>query len=224
MAKIDEILDKLNDNASTIVDLPSSRGEDLRCNALLIKRESPLLELLFPPNSWTEPDLKIGSYCNLVVEHRGQSVNLIARLDSIVNNRRLHFIAREPVAPEALRDFFRVAVNTQIEASYIAGPQEVRVQTWKMVGTTIDLSGSGVLALFAEKPPSSNRIQLIISMPDDEVPIVCLANVVRCYRLRKSRYQVAFHFENVTAKTRDQLISFCLQEERRQLRENVRTA
>lgn len=223
MAKIDEILDKLNDNAPTMVDLPSDRGEALRCNALLIKRESPLLELLFPPNSWTESDLKIGSYCNLVVDHKGLTVNLIARLDSVVGNRRLHFTAREPVSPEALRDFFRVSVNTQIEASYIAGPQEVKTQTWKMVGTTIDLSGSGVLALFPEKPPSTSRIQLIISMPDEEPPIVCLANVVRSYRLRKSRYQVAFHFENVTAKTRDQLICFCLQEERRQLRENVRT-
>lgn len=223
MAKIDEILEKLNDNAPTTVDIPSSRGEDLRCNALLIKRESPLLELLFPPNSWAEDELKIGSYCNLVVEHKGLPVNLIARLDRIVNNRRLHFIAREPVSPAALRDYFRVSVNTEIEASYIAGPQEVKNQTWKMVGTTIDLSGSGVLALFAEKPASNHRIQLIISMPADEAPIVCLANVVRSYRLRKNRYQVAFHFENVTARTRDQLISFCLQEERRQLRENVRT-
>lgn len=223
VAKIDEILDKLNDNAPTVVDIPSDQGDALRCKALLIKKEPPLLELLFPPNSWTEADLKMGAYCNLAVEHKGLAVNLIARLDNIVGNRRLHFTAREPVSPEALRDFFRVSINTQIEASYFAGPQEVKTQTWKMVGTTIDLSGSGVLALFAEKPPSSNRIQLVISMPGDEASIVCLANVVRCYRLRKNRYQVAFHFENITAKTRDQLVSICLQEERRQLRENVRT-
>jgi len=224
VAKIEEILDKLNDNAPVVVDIPSTTEEALRCKALLIKKTPPLLELLFPPDSWTETDLKIGANCNLAVEHKGLTVNLIAKLDRVVGDRRLQFTAREPVSPEALRDFFRVAINATIEASYIAGPQEVKIQTWKMVGTTIDMSGSGVLALFAEKPPSTNRIQLIISMPSNETPLVCLANVVRSYRLRKNRYQVAFHFDNVTAKTRDQLISFCLQEERRQLRENVRTA
>lgn len=222
MAKIDEILHKLSDNAPTIVDIPSNKEEALRCRALLVKKESPLLELLFPPHSWVADDLKIGSHCNLVVEHKGLSVNLIARLDSIVGDRRLHFTAREPVAPEAMRDFFRVSINIPIEASYIAGPKEVKLETWKMIGTTIDMSGSGVLALFAIKPPSNNRIQLIMTQPDEEMPIVCLANVVRSYRVRKNHYQVAFHFENLSGKTRDQMISFCLQEERRQLRENVR--
>lgn len=222
MARIDDILNKLSDNAPTVVDIPSNREETLRCNALLIKRESPLLELLFPPHSWMPEDLKIGSHCNLVVEHKGISVNLIARLDSIVGDRRLHLTAREPVSPAALRDYFRISINIPIEASYIAGPKELKVQTWRMIGTTIDLSGSGVLALFAIKPPSNNRIQLVMTLPDEETPIVCLANVVRSYRVRKNHFQVAFHFENISGKTRDQVVSLCLQEERRQLRENVR--
>lgn len=223
MARINELLDKLNDNAPTVVDIPGKTEDVLRCNALLIKKEPPLLELLFPPESWIADDLKIGANCHLTVEHKGLTVNLIARLDSVAGNRRLHFIAREPVSPEELRDYFRVSINTPIEASYIAGPKEVNVHTWKMIGSTIDLSGSGVLAMFAEKPPSNNRIQLIITVPKEESPpIICLANVVRSYRIRKNRYQVAFHFENISKKTRDQIVSCCLQEERRQLRENVR--
>ena len=225
MAKIDDILNRLNDNANVIVDIPSIRdGESVRCKALLIKKESPLLELLFLPNSWEASDLKIGAHCHLVVEHKGDTVSLIARLDSIAGNRRLHFTAREPIAPESLRDFFRVSTKLPIEASYIAGPKEVNAQTWRMVGTTIDLSGSGVLAMFSGKPTSNNRIQLVITAPDEEEPIVCLANVTKTYRLRQNRYQVAFHFENIPVKTRDRVVSYCLQEERRQLRENVRTA
>jgi c-di-GMP-binding flagellar brake protein YcgR len=223
VARIEDILNKLNDNAHVVVDIPSYKEEAIRCKALLIKKAPPLLELLFLPNSWEGGDLKIGANCNIVVEHKGISLNLIARLDSIVGDRRLHFTAREPIAPEDLRDYFRVSTNLPIEASYVAGLKEVNTQTWKMMGTTIDLSGSGVLALFAGKPPSNNRIQLVIAVPNEEPPIVCLANVVRSYRLRQNRYQVAFHFENISGKTRDQIISFCLQEERRQLRENVRT-
>lgn len=221
MARVNEILEKLNDSAPTVVDLPGVHEENIRCKALFIKRESPLLELIFPPRSWEADDLKIGADCNLAIEHNGVTINLIARLDGVVQERRLRFTAREPVSPESLRDYFRVSINTPIEASYIAGTKEIKNRTWKMVGTTLDLSGSGVLALFAEKPPSNHRIQLVITIPDEETPIVCLANVVRSYRIRKNRFQVAFHFENVTTKTRDLLIACCMQEQRRQLRENV---
>ncbi len=223
MARINEILEKLNDNAPTVVDIPGKREENFRCKALFIKKESPALELVFPPHSWEADNLEIGSDCNLAVEHNGLTVNLIARLDAVVRERRLSFTAREPVSPEALRDYFRVSINTAIEASYIAGPKETKTRTWKMIGTTLDLSGSGVLAIFAEKPPSNHRIQLVITISGEENPIVCLANVIRSYRIRKNRFQVAFHFENISTKTRDVIISCCLQEQRRQLRENVQT-
>jgi len=218
---IHDILAKLNDKAPTIVDLPGIREETIRCKALFVKKELPCLELVFPPRSWEATDLKIGADCNLAVEHNGLTINLIARLDGVVRDRRLRFTAREPVAPESLRDYFRVSINTPIEASYIAGPKEIKNTTWKLTGTTLDLSGSGVLALFTEKPPSHQRIQLVITVPEEDTPIVCLASVVRAYRIRKNRFQVAFHFENLTPKTRDMLIACCMQEQRRQLRENV---
>jgi c-di-GMP-binding flagellar brake protein YcgR len=221
VARIDEILSKLHDNAHTMVDIPGIHGECFRCKAVLIKKETPLVELVFPPRSWEADKIKIGADCNMVVEHHEHTINLVARLDGVVRDRRLHFTVREPVSPESLRDYFRVSINTPIEASYIAGLKETKTHTWKMVGSTIDLSGSGVLAVFAEKPPSNSHIQLVITVPDEESPIVCLANVVRSYRIRKNRYQVAFHFEAITNRTRDQIISCCFQEQRRQLRENV---
>lgn len=221
MARIDEILEKLKDNAHAVVDIPGVNDESYRFNALLIKRTSPELELLFPPESWKISDLKIGASCNLAIEQNDATVNLIARLDFPVDARRLHFTAREPVSPESLRDYFRVLTNVPIEASYVAGPKEINTQSWKMLGTTIDLSGSGVLAMFAEKPASNHRIQLVISPPEERNPIICLGNVVKAYRIRKNRYQVAFHFEHISTKTRDQVISYCLQEQRRQLRENL---
>jgi c-di-GMP-binding flagellar brake protein YcgR len=221
VARIDDILNKLNDNAQVVVDLQSNKEDTIRCKALLVKKDSPLFELVFLPNSWETDDLKIDANCNMVIDHKGETVNIIARLDSIGGPRRLNFIAREPVSPETLRDYFRVSTNLPIEASYIAGPKEINVQTWKMIGTTIDLSGSGVLALFAEKPASNNRIQLIITLPDNETPIVCLANVIRSYRLRKNRYQVAFHFDSIDSDTQDKIMACCFEFQRRNLRMKV---
>jgi len=200
-----------------MVDIPARNGENYRCKAVLVKKEYPTVELVFPPNSWEESNLSLGSECTLSIEHDGRDINILASLDKVTSDRRLQCTANEPISLESLREYFRVLINLPLEARYIAGPKEVKAKTWKMVGTTIDLSGSGVLALFSEKPAT----QLVITMPEDDSSIVCLADVVRTYRLRKNRYQVAFHFEVVSSKTRDQIISCCLQEQRRQLRENA---
>jgi c-di-GMP-binding flagellar brake protein YcgR len=223
VARIIEILERINDKAATLVDLPGKNGENYRCKAVLLKKDAPVVELVFPPDSWEESSLMLGANCQLAVEHEDRTITLIACLDTVSGHRRLQFTAREPVSPESLREYFRVLINVPIEASYIAGPREVKAKTWKMIGTTIDLSGSGVLAVFAEKPPTTHNIQLVLSLPGEETPIVCLADVVRTYRLRKNRFQVAFHFGVVSSKTRDQIISCCLQEPRRPLRANVLT-
>ena len=224
MAKIEDILDRLTDGASTVVDIPGNNNDEFRFNSVFIKKDPPMFELLFPPKSWEADSLRVGANCHLKVAHKETSINLVAELDSIEGDRRLRFIAREPVKPESLRDYFRININTPIEARYVPAPKEIQTRAWKMIGTTVDLSGSGLLALFAEKPPSENRIQLCITVPEESEPINCLAHVVRTYRMRKNRYQVAFHFDDITAKARDQIIACCLQEQRRQLRENIQVA
>lgn len=223
MSRTLNILNKLNNQTNATVDLPGRNGDHYRCNALLIKKDLPEIELVFPPHSWEEDNLLFGEDCSIAFEVDHQPINLIAKLQNAVGERRLRCTAREPVAPEALREYFRVATNIAIEASYIAGAKEVKNKTWKMIGTTIDLSGCGALAVFAEKPASTHNVQLVMTLPEDETALVCLADVVRTYRIRKNRYQVAFHFTVISTKTRDHIISLCLREQRRQLRDNVET-
>ena len=221
MSRIDELLARIGTNVPAVVDIPGQNGEVFRNNALVTRTESPALELLFPPDAWQADDLRLDGNCSIAVEHHGEKVVLIARLEQVIDARRLRFIAREPITPESLRDYFRVSINTPVKASYTAEQRDSRVESWRMTGTTLDLSGSGLLALFSEKPASSQRILLEITPPEDPEPIFCLANMIRAYRLRRNRFQVAFHFIEITPKTRDQLISCCLKEQRRQLRENV---
>lgn len=221
MTHIQDIFLLLSDSNPVLVDLPGKREEIVRSRALLQHKDFPCFELLFPPDSWMADDLNFGADCVISVEHSGTTTNLIARLDHLSGDRLLRFTARESVSPITLRDYFRVSINTTITASHTAGEQEIHGQSWDLTGTTIDLSGSGVLALFPEKPPSNTRIQLTIDVPNEEVPIVCQATIVRSYRMRKNRYQVAFHFDDVAPKTRDAIIACCMQEQRRQLRENV---
>lgn len=221
MAKIEEIIEQLKDGSEALVDLPTKENENNRFNAIFSKAESPYFELFFPPKTWSSKDLILGINCQLTVKHKGASVNIIAELDTVINDRRLGFIAREPIKPEALREYFRVSINTPIEIGYVPGSKEVKLKKWSMVGTTVDLSGCGVLGLFAEKPEATNSVQIQITDPSNQKIISCFGHVVRTYRMRKKRYQVALHFDNITNDVRDQLIACCLQEQRRQLRENI---
>ncbi len=221
MAKIEEIIEQLQDGSETLVDLPNKKNEEHRLNAIFSKAESPYFELFFPPKAWNSDELLLGMNCQLTVKHKGASVNIIAELDTIINDRRLGFIAREPIKPEVLREYFRVSINTPIEIGYIPGPKEVKLKKWSMIGTTVDLSGCGVLGLFAEKPEANNRIHITMTDQASQTSISCFGHVVRTYRMRKNRYQVALHFENISNDVRDRLISCCLQEQRRQLRENI---
>jgi c-di-GMP-binding flagellar brake protein YcgR len=223
VSRLDELLAKIADNVPAVVDIPGQGGEMFRCNALVTGKKSPALELLFPPDAWQAEDLRLDGSCSIAVEHQGQKIVLIARLEQAIDNRRLLFIAREPITPESLRDYFRVPINTPVKASYTAEQRDTRMASWKITGTALDLSGSGMLAMFSEKPPSSQRILLEITPPENPEPIFCLANVIRSYRVRRNRFQIAFHFIEMTSKTRDQIVSCCLKEQRRQLRENVQT-
>lgn len=221
MANIAELLDKLNDGASTIADIPCNDGEEHRYNSVLKKKEANQFELLFPPNALNNDVLVIGARCHLAIKHKGNTINVVAELDEIVNERRLAFLAKESIRPESLREYFRVSTNKEIRASYTPGAKEVKTRPWKLDGTTIDISGGGVLGLFPAKPATDKRINIEIMLPGEYGLISASAHVIRTYRVRREKIQVAFHFDEIDQKMRDTLIAYCLHEQRRQLRENV---
>ncbi len=219
--KLEKIIEKLKDGAATVIDLKDKDSEELRFNAAFFHIDGTDFELFFPPRSWEVDNLQLGVNCQVAVKHKGTTVNIVAELDRVVNDRRLGFIAREPVKPEDLREYFRISINTSIELAYTPGEKEIKVTPWNMIGTTIDLSASGVLGLFAEKPLTENRLSIKINKPDTQEQICCTGHVIRTYRMRKKSYQVALHFDNIDQETRDKLIACCLKEQRKRLREYI---
>ncbi|HFQ89618.1 MAG TPA: PilZ domain-containing protein [Desulfobulbus sp.] len=222
MSGISEIVNELLDRTRVVVDIPIKDSESQLLQSVLRKRQAPQLALFFSPHALQVEDIEAGTTCHLTVKHHDSSINLLARIDGLEDDRTLLLTATESVKPEAMREYFRVSISTPITAEYRPGPKEIRNRPWKLEGNTIDLSGGGVLALFSEKPLNRKRIHLTIRLPDQAEPAVCMAEVVRTYRMRKKRYQVAFHFDRIDQKTRDLIISCCLQEQRRQLRNKIR--
>ena len=92
-----------------------------------------------------------------------------------------------------------------------------------MQGETIDISGSGILASFSEKPPEDKHIRLEITLPTDVPEVVTtLARPIRVIQTADDRYDVAFHFDEITTEDRDKIIGCCLEIQRRLLRLKVK--
>ncbi len=222
MSGITEIINQLNDNAMATVDIPLKEGEDQRLNCIFKKADASSFLLVFAPNALSSVNIEHETNCRLIVKHGDSQINLNIRIDAVKNERTMECTALESISPESMREYFRVMISAPIRAWYQPGPREIKNRAWEISGNTIDLSGGGVLALFSEKPGNTNKIQLEIDLPDQQTPVVCTAKVVRTYRLRKKRFQVAFNITEIEGKARDIIISSCLQEQRRQLRNKVR--
>lgn len=203
------------------VDIPVAKGEAQRLNCVFKQTTPPSFRLVFPPHTLEMDRIAMGTDCRLIVKMDSGSINLNIKIDAVDGDRALLCTAMESISPEALREYFRVMISAPIRARYVPGPNEVH-EPWELEGHTIDLSGGGVLALFSGKPANINRIQLELYLPGQASPVRCTARVVRTYRMRKNRYQVAFSFVTIERKARDLIISCCLQEQRRQLRDKVR--
>ena len=86
------------------------------------------------------------------------------------------------------------------------------------------MSGSGVLAIFPEEPKTNHKISLLINLLENQPPLNCIGHVIRSKRLRRNSYQVSFQFDYISPKDKDSIISYCLQEQRNQLRDKIQVA
>jgi c-di-GMP-binding flagellar brake protein YcgR len=153
----------------------------------------------------------------------GRSVSLEAMIQRIVNGQILEMIARKTVNHEQMREYFRIDYTLPILiSSRIPEGIEAPEKHWKLSGTTIDISGCGLLAIFNERPPADKLIKLQFALPDEQInPISLLASPVRISEVETNRYVVAYYFEEINDDDRDRIIAQCLLTQRRQLRLKV---
>jgi hypothetical protein len=221
--KISETIKKLIDSETAKIDIPTLDGQTIRLNCIYKESHSPNFFLVFPPKKLpTNIDLK--KPCPISINCGNSALTLTAMIAEINGDRTLELTAKDTVKPESLREYFRINAKLPIVASYEAPSPDSKVPSWTLTGRTLDMSGSGVLAIFPNPPPSNHKLTVTIELANNINNIECLAHVVRSRRLRKASYQISFHFDYVSPKSKDSIISFCLQEQRNQLREKIQTA
>ena len=221
----DNVLSRIPDSKPVRVFLPLKNiDERYRLQGVYHKSVPPVFSLFFQPGALPLDDLEIRETCIVNIDMGGPSISLEARIKEAANDQHLIMTALNSISHEQLREFFRVdAVTSVIGRSFVSQAKGSEGDEWTLQGETIDISGSGILASFSEKPPEDDRIRLEITLPTDVPEVVTtLARPIRVIETRDNRYDVAFHFEEITTEDRDKIIGCCLEIQRRLLRLKVK--
>lgn len=221
---INSIIKAIPDRQQAIVIFTDLSGKRRHLDCVFNESVPPGCFLLFPPDNLPQ-EIDMDRPCTVRSQDvQGNPVGFSAEIVGIRNRRIMELKARKSMQLDDLRDYFRVNLQVQVAVFYDPDKDETDKQPLELEGRTIDISQSGVLTILPEECRIRKVLMLEINLPNPAETIVCSASIVRSKRIRKSRWLTAFHFENLSARSRDIIAKNCFAEQRRQLRENVRTA
>lgn len=160
-ASISDTIKKLSDSASAKIDLTTTTRQKIRLNCIYKESEAPSFFLVFPPK--VLPDtIDTEKICPVSINAGSTTLALNAQIIAIKGDRTLELVGKSSVRPESLREFFRVDTKLYITAEFEPQALGGAIPSWSIEGRTLDLSGSGVLAIFPEEPLSKQRVELSI--------------------------------------------------------------
>jgi hypothetical protein len=214
------ILDKIPDQKPVRIFLPIKQSRKrYRTQAVYKQGSSPAFELYFRPGTLPLDNLDQQQPCLINVDFGGPNISMEATI-SAATHQVLTMTAQKLVSHEQMREFFRVDATTKVMSkSFQPEFFSEKGRPWSLKGTTIDISGSGLLAFFNEQPPADRQVRLEISLPTETPDIVkVLARPVRSQQIDKEQWEVAYHFEDISIEDRDKIIGWCLEIQRHLLR------
>ncbi|MDY0190555.1 MAG: PilZ domain-containing protein [Desulfuromonas sp.] len=195
-------------------------GAKVRLEAVARIIATPYLELKFRPDELPTELIRNGGKLLLSLDTRLGTVSMYAHVDEMINARVLRVLGMESFAYSQQREYFRV--NTAIKVLYrketMASKELPLVQS-----STINISGSGALVNMAERVKLGDTFELELFLPEAE-NVSCSGLVVRVDEKLRSGFEIALHFFKIEPDALDRLISFCLAEQRLQLRTKVQIA
>ena len=220
-----DFINKISDTKPVRIFLPLKDSEERRrINCILEKTEPPHFSLLFKQATLPvdKLDLKTSVIINLDIS--GQSVSLEANIIKVENDQTLNMVPQRTITHEQMREFFRVDCTVPIIIKSII-PDEFGnpEDNWKLSGTTVDLSGSGLRASFTTAPPSKSQVRLELALPTTETTIIkTIASPVRISQLTEKLWDAAYQFDEIEDEDQDAIIGCCLVAQRRLLRLKVK--
>lgn len=210
----------LRENNVGFIELPVYKDRFLRFECITQVLAPPYLEVGLPSNTLTTYKVMPGaeSECLLHFDAASEVLCILACVDEVMTPQKLRLSCFKTITQAQKRQYFRVDTEVAVDLQHFAGKRAA-----SMVGESINISASGILVSFPEPLEKKKGIWLEIELPEPQNrDIRCICHVVRISKGSAGDHQVAFHFDKMNPKDREDLISFCLTQQRKQLRLKVR--
>lgn len=225
MTDQENCLSQISDVKPVRLFLPLLDREDRLLIQCVLKKDSGChFKLLFPSGTLPVDKIDKNNMCVINLDVGGKSISLESNIVEIANKQTLDMVVVKTISHEQMRDYFRVDCTVPIMISSIV-PDEFAEEDdkWKINGTTVDLSGSGLRANLTTAPPKEGQVRLEIALPSTESSIVkTLASPVRISQLTDQLWDVAYHFDAIEDEDQDAIIGCCMVAQRRLLRLKVK--
>lgn len=216
-------LSNIPDNKPVRIYLPiKDHPQRYRTQALYKSIAESEFELRFQPGTLPVENLDLSESCLINVDFGGPNISMQAVISS-TSTHTLRMNAEKLLSHNQMREFFRVdAITEVISKSFQPDFFSSEGQPWSLRGKTIDISGSGILATFSEKPPEEEPIWLELTLPSGSGDLVkLLANPIRTYQVDATHWEVAYHFQDISVEDRDRIMGCCFEIQRQFLRLNA---
>lgn len=199
-------------------------NQEERLHCYYGKGEPPAFTLTFPEGSLVIEQVDTGRICQVRFDFIHQTVSIAAAIAGIQDSHTLQLVARETVTHAHARNYFRVDASTRVAASSLIPEQMAQEgENWRLLGDTIDLSGSGALCSFNEPLEQGTQARIELTLPTREMEVItAFGHVVRCRKIEEHLYHIALHFDAIDSESQDKIMACCFELQRRYLRMRVR--
>ena len=160
----------------------------------------------------------------MIVDSENQTVSVTADIVGIKDLSTLELQAREVVSHAQSRNYFRVDASTRVAASSVIPPEMAREgENWKLLGDTLDLSGSGLLCSFNSPIEQGKKVKIELTLPTGSMDMItAIGHVVRCQQIAEELYHVGLHFDAIDSECQDKIMACCFELQRQSLRMRVK--
>lgn len=221
-SSLNSIVKTIEDSSSARIKLILRGGTEQRLDCIYKEDIAPHFYLVFKPGELPD-NIDLHSTHPVTIRQKNSILSLNTTILEKKGDRTLRFTAKGIVDPASLREYFRVNTTTEISVSHSSRDKEGARNSWEIGGVTQDISASGVLAMLDSEPKNRDDLVIELYLPNNRRSIHAVGHVVRKKLLRNRKWQVSFHFDSISSKHRDAIITYLLSVQRKQLRENVQT-
>ena len=159
----------------------------------------------------------------VMIEYADQTVAVAADIRALDPPCMITFREKETITHTQTRNYFRVDATARVAASSVIPEAMAREgESWRILGDTIDLSGSGLLCAFSDPLEKGAKVRIELTLPSRDMDIIkALGHVVRCKKIEQGLYHAAIHFDVIDSESQDKIMACCFELQRRYLRMRV---